>query len=620
MTVTSSAEPVQVRERAGDAAGETGRGPAIGRWWLVALLVVGYAAHVAWRLWLSRSVPTPVAHADEDRYLLAARALAGGPGGLANDTAAFRALGYPLLLSPIYRFTSDPFEVYHAAQAIGALLNALTFPLAYLFGRRVLGAGRWLAVGLAFAVATVPAIAYYSEFVLTDAVFAPLGLGWLLLLHAWLAGRTPRGRVLAAVGAGLVVGYAGVIHVRGMVMLGVHAVVLALLVVTRRSRWVLPVVSVLTATAVSRIEWLAERAVADRLAHGGIEPDNIMLSRLTGARGIVHVVCDAAGQIWYAGVGTWGLAAVGLVVAVQRLRGRDAGRGDLAQRVVLATALGATLLIALSSAAALPPDGRASNHAYPRYIAFLLPVWMLVAVIALIGASRRRALRLAGTAAAVMAGGAFLALARMTEFYDQWYHPFDTPEASFLSNTWDLLAVARVTVTAFVLLAAFTLTVTARRPTVPASVVPASIVPVAAALAGLLLLHVAAMEVINAKAVRPMSAQEYATAPLLVHDLRLGPGDVVASAVRVPVVAKLSHQREVYWAAIVEFDDLTGDPPAAATVVVAPWRTNKVEGGDFDGESRGWRRIAGDPEKEWAVWLRDSDPRLAGGFSTGKGR
>ena len=33
-------------------------------WWIVAALVLGYVIQVAWRLWLARTVWTPVAHGD----------------------------------------------------------------------------------------------------------------------------------------------------------------------------------------------------------------------------------------------------------------------------------------------------------------------------------------------------------------------------------------------------------------------------------------------------------------------------------------------------------------------------------------------------------------------------
>ena len=68
---------------------------------LVGVLAAAYLASVAWRIWLSRSVTSP-AVVDESRYLVFARVLAGGPGGVGGDTEATRRAGYALLISPVW--------------------------------------------------------------------------------------------------------------------------------------------------------------------------------------------------------------------------------------------------------------------------------------------------------------------------------------------------------------------------------------------------------------------------------------------------------------------------------------------------------------------------------------
>jgi hypothetical protein len=575
------------------------------RWWVLAALVLGYLLQLAWRLWLARSAWTPIAHADEDRYLLSARVLAGGPGGLGNDTAAFRKMGYPLLLAPIYRATSNPFTAYHAAQAIGGAINALTFPLAYLFGRRVLQIERrWLALALAFTAATLPAVVYFSEFALTDAIFAPIGLGWLLLLHGWLAGRRPLTRLLAAMGSGAVVGYAYVVHVRGAIMLGIHLLVLLVAVVVQRKWWRVAAASALTAAVVVQLDWVTTHLVGNRLVAGGNEPQGRLWTRLTTAGGLVHTFCDAVGQIWYAGVATWGLAAIGLVVAVARIRDRDVNTVNRTQRIILAIALVTTVVIAISSAAALPNDGRVSNHAYFRYIAFLMPVWVVLAGSALYRAGRGRAFQLVGRAAALLAIGAFFVLSQMTEVTLERFQAFDTPETSFMTYSWDNLPAANATLVALILLVLLALTLAA----------PRSRRAAVLALTAVLAIDVAAMMVINYRLIQPIADAEYATGPELVRDLHIGPADVVVSSKFVSLGARLNHQREVYWDRVPEFDSRKGDPPADATVVIAPWHSRNHD--DWDGTSLGYERIAGDRVNEWALWLRDTDPRASDGSIT----
>src|ERR687893_249874 len=75
---TSQQEPEQ---RGESVVAADGSSSWLARRWVPVAIVVGFLAHVAWRVWLARDLVTPAAHADEDGYLIAARVLAGGPGG-----------------------------------------------------------------------------------------------------------------------------------------------------------------------------------------------------------------------------------------------------------------------------------------------------------------------------------------------------------------------------------------------------------------------------------------------------------------------------------------------------------------------------------------------------------
>jgi hypothetical protein len=308
------------------------------------------------------------------------------------------------------------------------------------------------------------------------------------------------------------------------------------------------------------------------------------------------------------GIGTFGLAAVGIVVAWHRIRGRQADDTDLPQRIVLAVTLVTTVLIALSSTVALPADGRVSNHAYPRYIAFLMPIFVMLGILAMWRVGRRRAFVLVGTASVLVLTGLFLVLARETELRSEWFHPFDTPEVSFLTNTWNTLPVAKATAIGLGLLVVFAFVLSA----------PVSPRLAAAGLVGVLALNVACMGMVNANSVRSMVVKEYSTAPRLVANLHIGPHDVIASSTRVPLGPMLNHQREIYWGTPIEFDDRKSNPPSDATVVIAPWFS--AIGGNWHGERYGWQRVAGDPQNYWTVWFRDGDPRLAGPIDRGNGR
>jgi hypothetical protein len=553
-----------------------------------ALLLIGYAAHVCWRLWLLRYVPIVVAHADEDRYLLIARSLAGGPGGFGNDTEAFRRLGYPLILTPIYSFTEDPFRAHNLAQMIGAFINALAFPLAYLFARRVLNTGRWLSLGMALVAAVLPAVVYYSQFVLTDVMFAPIGLAWLLLIHGWLAGRTSGSRLAAAIGAGLVVGFAYVVHVRGTVMLGVHLGLVLLIIVSKRGRRMWAMLSAAAAIAATIVDWIAKQSLGTTMVHGGQEPNNQMLQALTDAAHFVRTLTDATGQLWYLAVATGGLGAVGLVVAWRAVR----SPGDFVRRTMLGTVLVTTVLISLSSASALQLDSRVSNHAYFRYIAFLAPVWVMVAIAALAEATLREKVRLIGTAMGVIGVTLFVVLARISS--NEWFHPFDTPEASAMTNSWEQFRPFKATVVAVALLALWLL----RQRFIP--------------LMAVVVVSAAAMVSINVNAIQPMTQLEYLPGSRLVQDLGVTPNDVVQVAEQVDMGSELNFQREVYWQRLTDFDALTGRPDSATTVVIAPWFPFPTEDQDdvvhWDGTSLGWQRVYTymNEERQWALWRRSS--------------
>ncbi len=585
---------------AGDEPESSQRSAATTRWraLIPILLLLGFAAHVAWRLWLLREVPYVVAHADEDRYLLSARALAGGPGGFGNDTEAFRRLGYPLLLVPIYWYVEDPFRVLHIAKIIGAVANALAFPLAYLFARRFLGAGQWPALGMAFVGAALPAIVYYSEFALTDVLFAPIGLAWLLLLHGWLAGRTATGRMAAAIGAGLVVGYANLVHVRGLVMLGVHLGVVVVVLWAKHGRKLWALSSAGVAIATMAVDFVVKADLGTRVEHGGVEPEGQMTTALTTALGLVRVITDTAGQFWYLAVATGGLGAVGVVVAWRAVR----QPGDFAKRVMYGTILATTTLIGLASSAALPVDQRVSNHAYFRYIAFLAPAWLMIGIWALVTKQFGDRLKLMMRALAVIGVVQFVLLARMGPA--EWFHPFDTPEISFLSNSFGEFRPFKATVLAVVFLALWLM----RRWAIPLGVL--------AVVCGL------CMVVVNDKSIKPMIAQEYIPGSRLVQDLGVTRNDVVETVAQVDLGSQMNHQREVTWMGVPTFDAKTGTPSPEATVVIAPWYPDtgveedtekddtepKIKTTHWDGTAMGWTRVYTylNGKRQWALWRRTS--------------
>ncbi|MCW2901475.1 MAG: hypothetical protein JWO67_3740 [Streptosporangiaceae bacterium] len=567
--------------------------------WLAIALVVGFLLNVAWRLWLVRDIHVPAAHADEDGYLLAARALAGGPGGYSTENTAFRRVGYPLLLSPIYWFTSDAFQVYRGAQLINALINSLTFPLAYLFARRVFAQPRKWSLALSLMAASMPAIVFYSQYAMTDAVLVTFAMAWLLLLHTWLTATIARGRVLAALGASAVAGAIYVLHVRGTMVLAVHVLAVVVFALLRRTSWRLTLGALVTSALVAASDRALRGILGNSILLAGSSPRGQMVAAVTTLHGALIAIVRAVGQIWYLAVGTWGLGAVGLVAVVatlwplRGLRERLRDRVEGGRQLVLLTTLTATILIAGASSASLPTnDHRINYYAYPRYIHLLFPIWLMAGVVAVRLADRRRLRLLALVAAAGTVVSAAVVREGLHSKGRGWvFLPFDMPETTFVSWQWDAIRILQPTAVGLVLLGLLVFALPRSR-------------VAAAAVAGVVALHAAIMVGSVAKITKPMTVDQYRPGtPQLVRDGLARPGDRVAVAIPVLWYVPWNQMREVYWDRIVMYDGRNdAPPPAGMNVVVAPydWHVGK-EYYTWDGGPR-FHRVAVDRDHHWAVW------------------
>jgi hypothetical protein len=573
------------------------------RWVLIAL-VVGYLLQVGWRLYLSRNLIVPAAHADEDGYLIAARALTGGPGGITTENAAFRRMGYPLLISPVYWFTSDAFSVYRGVLLINAVINALVFPLSYLFARRVLDLPRRTSLIGALVAATLPGVVFYSEFAMTDAVLAPIALGWLVLAHRWISTQTDRGRLIGALGSGAVAGCFYVVHVRGTMVVIAHVLLAVALVLLRRTGWRLALASVVTAGVVTQVDPVLKLLTGNSIINGGRSPKSQTIDAVTTLHGAWRVFAGADGQLWYLSVATLGIGGVGLIASVLPLLNRTALRAELAdgatgaRRIIITTVLATTLFIAVGSSAALPPsDLRVNYLAYPRYIHLLFPMWLLIGLLALRAeSSARRLLRLGVATAGFTLLSAILVLLRALAAPNSYFLNFDAPEISFLGWRWDHIGLLRPTAIAMALFAGILVLMHRPRRGLPV------------ALAGFAAIQLATMPFVVDRVTMPMEDTQYvADTPRLVRDGYVRPGDVVAFARRQEVFYwQFNHAREVYWNKLLVFDQDNAPVPAQATVVVAPWHpAEDVKVTHWDGREYGFHLVVVDQDHRWALWRRD---------------
>jgi hypothetical protein len=558
--------------------------------WLIPVLVGGFLLQFAWRLYLAWPVIRPIAHGDEDGYLLGARVLAGGPDATLPSWSIMRPIGYPLLLTPAYWFAEDPVRVYQIAHVINAVLMAATFPLLYLLARRLFDLARGWAAGITFVLATLPSLVFFSQFALTDALLPALVLMQLLFLYGQFADPSDRAGRWYAIGGGVVAAYAANTHVRGLVMLVVGAAAVAL---GTWRRWIPRAQTIAyygSALGVFAMGWLANTWLEDQLFAGqAFSANGRVVQRLTSIKGLGQTICNGAGQVWYLCTSTYGLAAIGLAAAGWAVYRRE---GSRALRMVYGAALVITVGIAMATAAGTPVEGRVNNQVYGRYLAMLVGFFTLVAVVALIRASRRRAawLVIGGTAITVLSIAAVLAYAARFMGHET-YVSFDAPELSFLSGDWTGLHILRMTLYAIgfmVLFAALLAFVRLR----------------SATLAAVMVLNVVAMVAITDNISLAWARDQYSDAiPQLVHDVGIQPGQSIVEASTIGWWVNLRHQHEVYWQALPRFDPL-GPAPTAQYVVAS---THSGKPTDWDGTRYGYTLVLTHDEGvngNWAVWRK----------------
>ncbi|MEK2489476.1 hypothetical protein WN990_07940 [Kitasatospora purpeofusca] len=420
------------------------------RWFWPAALLAGYAAQVAFRLSLSAGNYYPSVHADEDSYLVIARVLAGHP-TTEMPVGVVIPGGYPLLLTPALLIADNAASAYHLIMGINGLLNALVFPLVFLVARR-LGLGRGLAFAVGTAVALVPPVIFYSQFVMSDTVFPVILLCWLLAMHSWLSPGTLRRRALYAAGTGLAAGYAMATHDRGGVVVAVTA---AVMLVVLAFGWVQRLASLAglggLAAGVGFSKALAIY-VEGKFKEAPSTVGTQVIDNLTNSDLIGTTLTRFSGQLWYFMTSSWGFGAVAFVLCVVAVFGR---RFELADRVVGFCMVALLCGIALASAAGLPAsDNRVDNWVYARYLAPLIPIFLTVGFAALYRFAAGRLVRLAAGAAVLTLALGQVVLGYAGSDLKRYVIPWGVPDAQFLASQWDGLHMGRTTLAALLVLGA----------------------------------------------------------------------------------------------------------------------------------------------------------------------
>ena len=598
--------PGPARPRVGTArpAGAAVSGPTrAGRRWVL-LLALGWLVQAGLRVWFGHRQGLPLANPDETAYLVAARVLAGGPGADLSGSTLYQG-GYPLLITPVYWFTSNPGTVYHAVLVINALVSAAVLPLGYAVCRR-LGLGRPAAYGVAMVAALVPAGLFYSEYAMTDAIFPVITLAWLLATHTWLTASSARGRYLAAAGSALLAGYAYMVHSRGLVMLAGYAAVGGFILWRRAGARLSVAVAGLTALATTAAGWMLDRYLASALYPEGTRDLSAQMRTTLGSTmGAVHVLEMAAGQLWRLVLDSWGIAGIGLVAAIAVAARRG---GGVELRIMAALSVGVTAVIACTAPAALPPD-QSQTWASGRYLDGMVILFFLVGAVVLLRAGRRAILACAACAAALFG------LATVTVFVyagaslptSGFGSGFNFAEPAVLTQDWTQASVLLATAVTLALLGvwlgfAFAMhhwqgatsraSVLASRASVLASRGAVLAFGVGVAAVSLLAVAQTTSQVSGTDGTQELAAGVPASA--------LRPGEQVA------VAADLGWQvwvPQVFTVSWTELEVFSGGspPPTGVTAVEMPWAGQSAQA-SWPHAPAGWRVVASSQVGGWVLW------------------
>lgn len=558
------------------------------------LLVAGWLVQAALRAWFSRMQVVPLANPDEAAYLEAARLLAGGTANNFSHGTLYQG-GYPLLLTPVFWFTSNSVIVYHAVMVINALAGATLMPLVYVAGRR-LGLGRRTAYALSAVTAVLPAGFFYTEYALSDAIFPVVVLAWLLCVHSLLTVTGRRPRYLAAVSSALLAGYAYAVHPRGVVIVAGYVAVLILLAVRR-----LAPRATLAAAGLTLLVTLGAAELMDRYISAAMYPEGARslsgqaLSRLTDYRGEIQVAEMAGGQLWRLTTDTWGIGTIGLAATVAVIARRGIRR-DV--RIMAVLAVFVTLAIAYVAPAALPAN-QPATWASGRYLDCMSVAFFVVGAVVLLRARSARILRYAGAAtvltlitAAIVAryAGAMLATSG--------FSAFTFGEPSVLAQGWTgNTSIVTATAVALGLLAFWIALVLAARRLFPRPGWRAlMLVPVLA-------MNLFAVSQMTTHISQASTAIAQASSLGFVTETGLQPGDKVDvdNGLALDWAAWIPQSYEVWWAPF-EFFDAATTPPAGATVVEVAWPSGKSAQASWPNAPAGWHVVASDPTYAWVAW------------------
>lgn len=268
---------------------------------------------------------------DTDGYWLHAASFAGYRwGDVAKNMGAFYSWGYSVLLTIPMMLSKDPVVRYKIAVLINVVLCTLLVPIVYRFSKKVAP-----DVARVFHLFIALVVSCYSTYILESAVsLAETTIYFLSILIIYLLYTYfETHKLWIGVLCGFAMGYLYIVHNRCIGMLIAYVIVVMIYGIKRR-KWkelialLLPVV----------LMFILKEGVQEWLK--GIEnTDGVYTSNTYGAMatkasrltfyGILSMIKNALGEVWYTLIGTLMIAGFGLMeIITNRLPKRQEGTGD----------------------------------------------------------------------------------------------------------------------------------------------------------------------------------------------------------------------------------------------------------------------------------------------------
>lgn len=394
----------------------------------------------AFHLWASWRIGGPSVVYDEAGYLGNARWLAGGATWDMPTSPAYAA-GYSLLLAPVMVVFDSPDAQWRAVLVVNAMLLASLFPVLVAVATKVLGARRRPALIGAALGAMAPAVVAAGVSAIAENLVLPLVA--LSVLAAWAMVQRPDGGSAGwPYGYGLTIAALVTTHPRFTAVVAIAAIALVVAVrrgvVTRR-------VALVNGASLAVLALLGRMLNAAVVSARWTEVEKLQgyprrwLKFAQQPNGWGELALSVIGQAWYLAVGTLGLAVVGLLAAWRATRidadptaSRAPVPDDRPRRFALGVTLASAAAVFATSVVFFAQNQfRADHWVYGRHNDSFSPLWILLAVTALLGwrsDSARRVRRDLLIAAAVTgATGAALIIWRDPTDLRSEFSPFAVP-------------------------------------------------------------------------------------------------------------------------------------------------------------------------------------------------